>query len=283
MQNVPFNLHTHCHYCDGKSEPEAYVKEAIRQGFHTLGFSSHSPVPFENSFAIQGEDKLVEYADEIRLLQQKYKNELNIFLASEMDFIPGITRDFNHFNQIADLDYVIGGVHLLRHPEKTELWFIDGPWREVYDNGMKNIFDGDVRLAVQTYWRQIREMISTQEFDIIAHLDKIKMHNANRYFTEGEQWYQDELLATLDLISLKNLIVEVNTRGIYKGRSDELFPGIDALKKIYEMNIPITLNSDAHHPDDLSKYFPGARDILRKIGFKKLKLITSKGWKQVEL
>ncbi len=38
--NKLFNLHTHCHFCDGKAEPEAYVTEAITQGFHTLGFSS---------------------------------------------------------------------------------------------------------------------------------------------------------------------------------------------------------------------------------------------------
>jgi len=278
MQNLLFNLHTHCHYCDGSSPPEEYVKEAIRQGFHTLGFSSHAPVPFENKFAIQSESKLIEYANEIRSLKQKYKNELNIFLASEIDFIPGITSEFDYLNQLAELDYAIGGVHLLKHPEKDTLWFIDGPKQEIYDEGLKNIFDGDIHLAIKTYWRQIREMINTQSFDIVAHLDKIKMHNRNRYFTENESWYQHELIETLELIAEKKIIVEVNTRGIYKGRSDELFPGVDALKKILDLSIPITLNSDAHKPEDLSKYFPEARNILKKIGFKKLRIFTENGW-----
>jgi histidinol-phosphatase (PHP family) len=283
MSKHLFNLHTHCHYCDGSSAPEEYVIEAIRQGFHTLGFSSHAPVPFENKFAIQGEDQLIEYADQIKILKRKYKSELNIFLASEMDFIPGITSEFAHFNKIAGLDYVIGGVHLLKHPAKDTLWFIDGPRREIYDNGLRDIFDGDIQLAVKTYWRQIREMINTQSFDIVAHLDKIKMHNQNRHFTENETWYQKELLETLELIAEKKIIVEVNTRGIYKGRSDELFPGEDALKKIHQMGIPITLNSDAHHPEDLSKYFKEAREILKKTGFKKLQIFTENSWDETNM
>ncbi len=283
MQTHLFNLHTHCHHCDGSSEPELYIKEAINQGFQTLGFSSHAPVPFENKFAIQGEAQLIEYAREIRSLQRKYKNELNIFLASEMDFIPGITAEFDDLNKIVGLDYVIGGVHLIKHPVKPERWFIDGPRRKTFDEGLRDIFDNDIQLAVKTYWGQIRQMVATQNFDIIAHLDKIKMHNANRYFTENEAWYQHELLETLRLIAEKNLIIEVNTRGIYKGRSDELFPGVDALKKIRDLGISITLNSDAHKPEDLSLYYPEAREILRKTGFNKLMVITEDGWDETSV
>ena len=48
-----FNLHTHSIFSDGKSTPEEVVVEAINQGMKVLGFSDHSPVPFENSFAIK--------------------------------------------------------------------------------------------------------------------------------------------------------------------------------------------------------------------------------------
>ena len=63
-----FNLHTHTHFSDGSSAPEEYIKEAISQGFDTLGFSDHSPVPFENSFAIR-EDRLGEYVKTILALR----------------------------------------------------------------------------------------------------------------------------------------------------------------------------------------------------------------------
>ena len=60
-----FNLHTHTHFSDGSSAPEEYLKESLRQGFSVLGFSDHSPVPFENNFAIK-EERLDEYCEAIR-------------------------------------------------------------------------------------------------------------------------------------------------------------------------------------------------------------------------
>ena len=129
----------------------------------------------------------------------------------------------------------------------------------------------------------MREMIEFQQPDIIAHLDKIKMHNKNRFFNEDEPWYQEELEKTLELIALTGQVVEVNTRGIYKGRSDELFPGIEALKMIMERNIPITLSSDAHKCQELDERFEETRLTLKKIGFKKLRLLTGDGWEDVEM
>ena len=46
---------------------------------------------------------------------------------------------------------------------------------------MKTIFDGDIRMAVTVYWEQVREMVATQEFDIVAHLDKIGFRNRPLY------------------------------------------------------------------------------------------------------
>ena len=273
-----FNFHTHCHYCDGSSAPAAYVDEAIRQGFETLGFSSHSPLPFDNKFALQGDEKLLSYAHEIRKLQDQFKDQINLFLGLEIDFIPGLTKPFEYFKSLAGLDYTIGGVHLIKKPDQTDLWFIDGPLQQTYDDGLKLLFGENVREAITAYWQQIREMISTQKPDVVAHLDKIKMHNKNRYFSEDETWFEEQIDQTLELIKHSGTNVEVNTRGIYKGRSEELFPGVKTLTKIHQLGIPITLSADAHRPEELSLYFDEAFIILKNIGFDKLMFFTREGW-----
>lgn len=273
-----FNFHTHSNFCDGSSSPEDYVAEAIRQGFDALGFSSHSPLPFENRFAIANDEKLLEYAATVKRLKTQYQGQINIFTGLEIDFIPGVSKSFRYFSDLAGLDYVIGGVHLIRRPEMKELWFTDGPLQETYDKGMKLLFGDDVKMAVSAYWQQVREMIETQKPDVVAHLDKIKMHNKNRYFTEDEPWYDEQLDQTLELIVNAGTIVEVNTRGIYKGRSDELFPGVKALKKIHQLNVPITLSSDAHRPEELSGHFKQTIGTLKEIGFRHLMLFDGKGW-----
>ncbi|HIZ55853.1 MAG TPA: hypothetical protein H9671_06570, partial [Firmicutes bacterium] len=40
------NLHTHSCFSDGRDTPEEIVREALRKGFISLGFSDHSPTPY---------------------------------------------------------------------------------------------------------------------------------------------------------------------------------------------------------------------------------------------
>ncbi len=278
-----FNFHTHTNFCDGSSDPEDYVKAAIDKGFDSLGFSSHSPLPFENRFAITDNERLELYAGKIKSLKTKYSDRIKIFLGLEIDFIPGLSQSFDFFKKLAGLEFVIGGVHLIKKADQKDLWFTDGPMQETYDRGMRMLFGNDTRTAVTAYWQQVREMISTQKPDVVAHLDKIKMHNKNRFFTEDEKWYQDQLDETLDLIAETGTIVEVNTRGIYKGRSDELFPGVQALKKILTKKIPVTLSSDAHRPDELSGHFEETIEIMKAIGFEELMAFNGKSWTPVKM
>ena len=265
-----FNLHTHSHFCDGKEAPEEYVKRAIELDFHSLGFSGHAPVPFDNHFAIK-EEKLDEYFQTIRDLKLKYKDSIQILLSLEIDYITGITKDFDEFRKQGDLDYVIGGVHLIKNQNQEGLWFIDGPYQEKYDEGLKTVFNGHARKGVEAYYNQVLEMIATQKPDIIAHLDKIKMHNKERFFSIEEKWYKDLVWKTLKYIADEtNCIVEINTRGLYKKRCDTFFPGPEILEQIHHLNIPITLSSDAHKPTELNEYYEEAISVLKDIGFKKI-------------
>jgi histidinol-phosphatase (PHP family) len=274
-----FNLHTHTNYSDGSSDPEDYIKEAIHQGFNTLGFSDHSPVPFENNFAIR-EPELEEYVNTILRLREQYLVP-SILLALEIDFIPGITLPIEHYRKLYPFDYFIGSVHLVKNEQSGNLWFIDGPDISIYDNGLKEIFSGDTRKAITAYYRQVQEMIITQRPDIVGHLDKIKMYNRNRFFSEEESWYVKLVEETLDLSSNAGCVIEVNTRGIYKKRSDTLFPGKEILKKILQRNIPVTITSDAHKPQELSLGFKEARKVLIELGFKATWVMTSKSWREV--
>lgn len=276
---MTFNLHTHTNYSDGSSDPEDYIKEAIRQGFDTLGFSDHSPFPFENNFAIH-ETKLEEYVNTILGLRELYSVP-SILLALEIDFIPGITLPIEHYRKLYTFDYFIGSVHLVKNEESGNLWFIDGPDITIYDNGLKEIFSGDARKAVTAYYRQIQEMIVTQKPDIVGHLDKIKMYNRNRFFLEEESWYVELVEEILDAASTAGCVIEVNTRGIYKNRSETLFPGPEVLKKIRLRNIPVTITSDAHKPQEISLGFEEARTLLIELGFKSTWLKTTESWKEV--
>ncbi|NQV01927.1 MAG: histidinol-phosphatase [Bacteroidia bacterium] len=300
------NLHTHTNFSDGSSSPEDYIKEAEQQGFSVLGFSDHSPVPFPNTFAIH-EGGLPEYVEKITTLKTppnlplKGRNKshtpplnplpnkggeistIEVLLGLEYDYIPGLTAPISKLRLEYPFDYIIGSVHLVRNSHPDLLWFIDGPKVKTYDKGLRDVFGGDIRKAVTTYWRQLQEMVVEEQPDIIGHLDKIKMHNHDRYFREDEPWYVALAEETLELIRQSGAVVEVNTRGIYKQRSDSLFPGPELLKKILQLKIPITLTSDAHKPEELSLYFPEATKVLKEIGFKSKWILNKSDWQETAL
>lgn len=280
---IKANLHSHSQYCDGKAPMEDMVQSAISKQFSILGISSHAPVPLKNHFAIRDEKQLREYCSEVRRLQKKFRNLIELHLSLEIDYIPEITRHFEYFNQMCNLDYTIGSVHLVRNGSDEKLWFIDGPDAGIYDQGLKAVFNGDIIKAVTTYYHQINEMITTQKPDMIGHIDKVKMHNKNRYFAEDETWYTRLVDETLDYLKANNCVMEVNTRGIYKGRTDALFPGKTILDKALKKGVPISLNSDAHHPDDMDGHYDEAIKTLKNIGFKEMVYFSKGQWKAFPL
>ena len=201
----------------------------------------------------------------------------------EFDFIPGLSDDFDSWRDKLHLDYAIGSVHLVRPEQSDDLWFIDGPEREKYDDGLRKYFGNDIKKAVKTYYFQINQMIETQQFEIVGHLDKIKMHNAGRYFSEDEKWYRRLVNESLELIREKDLVVEVNTRGLYKKCSERLFPDDETLKQIKTMQIPVLISSDAHHPGELNAFMDYAEKRLVEIGIKAVVFFSKGSWQEVPL
>ncbi len=274
---IAHNFHTHTQYSDGRDTPEAFVKQAIALNMKALGFSDHSPLPFNNKFSVK-ESELQHYAAEVRRLSVAYKDKLDIFLSIEMDYIPGISENFAGLRERIGLDYVIGSVHLVGSDDEKNLWFTDGPDIAVYDAGLQRFFDGDIRKAVKAFYQQTNEMIETQQFDVIGHWDKIKMHNQNRFFTEDEAWYRQLALETLELIASKGLIAEVNTRGLYKKRSNSLYPSQWLLVEMHRSGIPVIISSDAHHPSELMLGFDVALKSVKEAGYRSVLVYGSKGW-----
>lgn len=285
------NYHTHSHYCDGQGELRDYVEYALGHNFCALGFSGHAPVPFANTFAIKDEE-YEAYCREVRQLQQEYAGRIELKLGLEIDYIPGVLDDFSDFIRRGGLDYFIGSVHLLPHPSEAEqlrqhkseaaerLWFIDGSRQEIYDEGLHKLFGGDIRAGVRAFFHQNNAMIEQlprwaamcgdgRTPAIVGHVDKIVMHNKNRYFHYDEPWFRDLLYETLQLIKETGCICEINTRGIYKGRHSDFYPAKESIRHMNTLGIPVLVGSDAHAPDNLDR-FEGAYEFLKEIGYREV-------------
>lgn len=279
---INYNFHQHTLFSDGKETPEKYAEKAIELGMSAIGFSEHSPLPFSNPFSLK-EENIELYIRQTEEVKIKYKDQLKIYRALEMDFVPGMSEDFDYWRKRCKVDYLIGSIHLVKSEGFEKLWFTDGPDYRTYDKGIQDFFGGDVKKAVKQFYNQTNAMIETQKFEILGHFDKIKMHNRNRFFTDKEKWYRNLIDETVELIKQKALIVEINTRGLYKKRSDELFPEGYALQRVKEMGIPVILSSDAHQPSELTMLFEETISKLIGVGFNEVMSFNHGNWQSKSL
>lgn len=267
------SYHTHNTYCDGASSISEVVEVAINQRVFSLGISSHAPLPFAPPWSMKSES-FTNYIKEIESLQ-KQTSDIQLYKGLEVDFIPGV-RSPNDF--ASHLDYTIGSVHFVDVFDDGTPWEIDGS-HQLFERGLAELFKNDYKQAFSRYFELTREMIRTACPTIIGHMDKMKIQNkAEKYFQESEAWYQSEVEATLKLIKEAGAIVEVNTRGIYQNKSTTTYPSPWILNRIHELNIPITINSDAHHSRDLIQLFSETAHLLNDIGFKKVSVLHHGTW-----
>lgn len=280
---MPFwtNYHSHCHYCDGKYAPSVYVESALEKGLPAYGFSSHAPVPFECPWTMKKE-AATTYVAEIRGLKEACRADIQIYCGLEVDYIPGVCGPKSLSVLELGLDYTIGSIHFVDAFPDGKRWEIDGS-HQIFMDGLERIFQGDIQQAVRRYFQLTRQMIEQECPDIVGHIDKIKIQSEEGVLFSGQAgWYEQEMDQTLKLIADAGAIVEVNTRGIYKKKTLEPYPGPEVLKKIQKLGIPVTLNADAHHPDEIISHFEDTAELLHFIGFKKLSVLLDGAWQAVD-
>ncbi|MCU4158046.1 histidinol-phosphatase [Carboxylicivirga sp. A043] len=274
------NYHGHCDYCDGQGKIEDYIQKAIELKMDAIGISSHAPVPFPTDWTMPAY-KLEDYLKELEGLKEKYKGQINVYKALEVDYIPGLASPKHEKIVDANLDYTVGSVHYIGQMNDGTHWAVDAPADE-FKKGLIETFKGDIKRAACKYYELQREMLEQATPDIIGHMDKIKMHNLTfNLFNESDKWYVDEVHKTLELVKKKGVIVEINTKAYY--RDGHLFPGPEHFDKIKELDIPITINSDAHHPDKLTNAFEEVEAMLLKAGFTHFVELVDGQWCEVAI
>lgn len=273
---IRFNYHSHTTYCDGSDKPEDMIKSAIRKGLKYYGVSTHGPVPFVTDWTLKKE-LVNSYIEEVLFLKNKYKDKIKILLGLEIDYLP--EAGYSHINQeiLDKLDYVIGSVHYLGKNNDGTMWTVDYT-RDELQKGIEESFNGNVRNAVEEYYENLGKMAEILKPDIIAHLDLIKKNNkGNYFFDENEEWYRNSVKKCLLRISKSNSIMEINTGGKSRSNLEEYYPSDWILEEILNLDIPVTISSDAHMSENVDFEFDEAMEKIKNIGFKEIFYLTEDG------
>ena len=274
------NYHSHCSFCDGSAPMEDFVRAAVERNIKYYGFSSHSPVPFDNDWSMKME-MLDEYRQEFFRLKEKYETEINLSLGMEVDFISNVTGANDEYIRSRKWDYLISSIHHLEQFANGEFWNIDHTFA-IFKDGVDDIFGGDISVATKAFYRSTCEMIELGGFDIIGHVDKITMNGRKiAGFDLSLKWYDDLIQEVFRLLAEKEIMVEINTK-IFSA-TGITFPDIRYFKQLHQLNIPVTVNSDCHSPEKITDGFPEVYKLLKENGFKTTRLLIGGRWEDVPI
>lgn len=285
---IKSNFHTHSNWCDGRNTAEEMLIDAIQKGFTHLGFSSHAMYPFSTKYHINPK-AIDNYIAEIQRLKEKYAKDIEIFYGFEAEFIPPLSKPLYKIYKEFSPDYLIGSVHYLFDPDAIPLaneasipsffFPVDNSPSELQE-GIQNVFKGNVKKAVQTYFYLQREMMKQGDFEIVGHIDLIKKRNKEiHFFNENESWYHRELLATAKEAKKQNKIVEINTSALARNLHAEVYPSSIFIEYLVSLEVPLMMNSDAHSTQFLDSEFENTKELLKTRGVLELFYLCKDGWK----
>ncbi len=249
MNSILPDYHLHTRFCNhAEGEMESYVEYALGKGLKEIGFADHMPVMPEPHLCMSYKE-LPVYMKMIHELQKRYEGKISIKLGCEMDIVTERIDEIKDILQKYHFDYVIGSIHYLAG------WpFDQEQYRNVFE---KNDIDG----IYERFFNVIIKAAETGLYDVVGHIDNIKRMG---YRPSGSLTPQFEHVASV--IKLMNLTVELNTSGIDKACS-EAYPSLAFLKMLKNYDIPVTIGSDAHRPEEVGRHFDKAMSILNEVGF----------------
>ncbi len=263
--------HTHSSFCrHATGNLEQYVTAAINKKFNVIGLSAHFPyeildgienMPYqEYSMPI---DELDSYIFNAINLREKYKNQISVKVAFELDFVEKqVDKHRKYLERYSDqLDYIIGSIHNL-NTSFGLFAFDDFRFLKDYTK-----FE-DTDEIYTNYFQTMQAMISSDRFNFttIGHFDLPKKFNI---LPNNKELIIEEEFKTLEMAKKREVVIEINTSGLRRPIKEQ-YPSKEIIKEMYNLGIDVILGSDAHHPNEIGYEFKSSIRLLKNIGYKRL-------------
>lgn len=254
MLKITNNYHTHtfrCGHADGKDEE--YVLAAIKAGIKVLGFSDHMPWPgFSQPGIRMDEEMLDNYVNSISQLKEKYKDQIEIKVGLEVEFVDELVPYYRHLLEDKGIEYLIIGQHGEYDPE-LGFYF--------YNAFLNN------QITLRRYFSSVIKGMESGLFKYIAHPD----HALNGYRLD-DAFIENQIRQICQKSKEYNVPLEVNLSyprmAIMDGQKHDgkdSYPYDRFWKIAEEVGCPVIFGIDAHSPSHLLiDYSPYIKEFTDK-------------------
>jgi histidinol-phosphatase (PHP family) len=253
--NINYHVHTPlCNHASGSME--TYVQTAISMGLSEICFLDHLTL---NSAGKGPNMVLAEvplYFFAAQALKDQYKENITIKVGLEVDYTPSIGEQIQDTLSRFSFDVIGSAVHFL------------GDQNIVSHNSDWHDGVGNPDEIYLQYYDTLMDMLDEDYFDVVCHLDLIK-----KFLRKPQQSFADKIKEVLLKIKATHRVVEVNTSG-YDHPIAEPYPSESILQQCRALDIPITLGSDAHRPNQLMRYYDKAKEVISAVGYDQLTVFT---------
>ena len=250
------NVHSHTTFSDGRDSAEDMVRAALALGFHTLGFSEHSPADYDDS--AMPADRESAYCAEARRLRRRYAGQIDVLLGLEHDWYSPAAAD--------GYDFTIESVHYLR---PGGAYFSVDWTRPKLEAAIREFYGGDPYALCRDYFQTVCASIEGTDADILGHIDLVmKFNEARDLFDDADPRYLEGALACATLAAKSGRLVEINSGAVARGYRKAPYPGAAMLRRIREAGGRIILSSDCHDARFLDCHFAESAALAKACGFK---------------
>ncbi|MFS0863516.1 histidinol-phosphatase [Fredinandcohnia sp. 179-A 10B2 NHS] len=248
-----------------------FIKEARLKKIEHFGISEHAYHFYQTKDILRNpwvdERRYYDMNDYVNLFKQAWRSNIDVKMSIEMDYTPGKHQEMKRFISSYDFDYVIGSIHWV------DDFGIDlAEFRKEWDR--RDLYD-----TYEKYYDQVVTLAESNLFDIIGHIDLVKIFN---YIPNDEEFLLQQYDRGTTALANSKTCVEISTAGLRKPVG-ELYPDPRLLQMCFDKGIPIVLSSDAHKPEHVGADYDKAIELAKSVGYNTLMTFTKGERREVPL
>ncbi len=254
LLRIMIDYHLHGNFSGhGTGNLAEYVEAAVAKGFTEIGFSDHLPkVVDPDPYHAMLEKDLPRYVERVLALREANRGRIAIKLGIEADYFEGHEAETKRLLDSQPFDYVLGALHFL------------GDWHFTSKAGIERFSSEDPVESFPKYFEQLKRMIETGLFDVLAHPDALR-----RGAFQPARSMKNEHREIARLLAARGMAIEINTGGIRRG-AGSVYPERGFLAACVAEGVPVTVGSDAHAPGDVGRDFGAVLELLEEFGVREV-------------